>query len=63
MPDHPTPLKKRVHTSDPVPFVIVRSGAGEDDPERGYSERAARGTSVYVDEGHRLIERLLTERA
>jgi 2,3-bisphosphoglycerate-independent phosphoglycerate mutase len=60
MPDHPTPLKKRVHTADPVPFMIVRSGAGENDPERVYNERAARRTSVYVNEGHRLIERLIT---
>jgi 2,3-bisphosphoglycerate-independent phosphoglycerate mutase len=63
MPDHPTPLKKRVHTPDPVPFVIVRSDAGENDPERVYSERAAREAGLYVKEGHRLLEQLIASRA
>ena len=25
MPDHPTPVSLRTHTSDPVPFVLYRS--------------------------------------
>ncbi len=60
MPDHPTPLKKRVHTADPVPFAIVRGGAGERHPERAYSERAACETGIYFDEGHKLLGILLS---
>jgi len=38
LPDHPTPLLKRVHTSDPVPFAIY----GKDvDETNCYSEREA----------------------
>ncbi len=61
MPDHPTPLKKRVHTADPVPFAILRSGTSEKHLERTYSERAAREAGIYVDEGYKLIEMLLHE--
>jgi 2,3-bisphosphoglycerate-independent phosphoglycerate mutase len=59
MPDHPTPLKKRVHTSDPVPFLVARSSKEGEDRERIYSERAACKTGVSLDNGYTLIERLL----
>ncbi len=39
LPDHPTPIRVKTHTRDPVPFVIM--GKGKDSTER-YSERAAR---------------------
>ena len=65
LPDHPTPLRKRVHTPDPVPFALVRSWEAEGLPlqVQGFSERATRGTGVLIKEGHRLIERLLGARA
>ena len=29
LPDHPTPIKVRTHTSDPVPYMLLRQhGAG-----------------------------------
>ena len=59
LPDHPTPLKKRVHTSDPVPFARVRSWEAKEQLVRSFSERAARETGVFVEEGYRLIERFL----
>jgi 2,3-bisphosphoglycerate-independent phosphoglycerate mutase len=50
LPDHPTPIRVRTHTRDPVPFVVV--GKGKDATER-YSEEAARtgglGTKNAVD--------------
>ncbi len=39
LPDHPTPIRVRTHTRDPVPFVVV--GKEKDATER-YSEEAAR---------------------
>ncbi len=63
MPDHPTPVGRRVHTADPVPFVIVRSRTSETHPGRVYSERAAREAGLYVKEGHRLLEQLIASRA
>ena len=50
LPDHPTPIRVRTHTRDPVPFVVV--GKEKDATER-YSEQAARsgglGTKNAVD--------------
>lgn len=40
LPDHPTPIRIRTHTRDPVPFVVV--GKGKDLTEH-YSEQVARG--------------------
>lgn len=40
LPDHPTPCAIRTHSSDPVPFVIMRSDVTPDDVER-YGEHAA----------------------
>jgi 2,3-bisphosphoglycerate-independent phosphoglycerate mutase len=31
LPDHPTPCALRTHTSDPVPFFIVKPGLTPDD--------------------------------
>ncbi len=62
LPDHPTSLATRVHTSSPVPFVLQRSDAsfGAGAPE--YSERAARQTGIVIEQGHQLMERLFAVR-
>jgi 2,3-bisphosphoglycerate-independent phosphoglycerate mutase len=50
LPDHPTPIRVKTHTRDPVPFVVI--GKEKDATER-YSEQAARsgglGTNNAVD--------------
>jgi 2,3-bisphosphoglycerate-independent phosphoglycerate mutase len=38
LPDHPTPIRKKTHTSDPVPFVV--RGKGRDVTVR-FTEREA----------------------
>ena len=58
MPDHPTPVKLMTHTSDPVPFVIYRSGAGEGNGAASYDEFQAKATGLLV-EGHTLLPTLL----
>lgn len=61
LPDHPTPLSKRTHTSDAVPYILYGS-AGEftnSIPAEGYHERAAGASGRYLPEGHRLMERLV----
>lgn len=58
MPDHPTPVKLMTHTSDPVPFVIYRSGTGEGNGAASYSEFQAKGTGLVL-EGHELMPILL----
>jgi 2,3-bisphosphoglycerate-independent phosphoglycerate mutase len=39
LPDHPTPIRVKTHTRDPVPFVVV--GKGKDSTEK-FSEKTAR---------------------
>lgn len=59
MPDHPTPVKLMTHTSDPVPFVIYRSGAGEGNGASSYDEAQAKSTGLLVD-GHALVATMLS---
>jgi len=54
LPDHPTPVALRTHTSDPVPYVLVDSET--DGPGGVYSE-AATAASVPRP-GHTLMGRL-----
>jgi len=57
-PDHPTPISIRTHTKDPVPFLLAGSGIAADAADR-FGETVAAESGVMVEEGHRLIERLL----
>ena len=59
LPDHPTPIFMRTHTSDPVPFFIYDSTkdiAGVST----FDEDHATATGYYVADGYRLME-LLTK--
>jgi 2,3-bisphosphoglycerate-independent phosphoglycerate mutase len=59
LPDHPTPVSLRWHTSDPVPFLIYRSGDVQIRLKRAYSERAAQASGVFVSDGYRVMEQLV----
>lgn len=64
MPDHPTPVSIRTHSSDPVPFAIYSSTGWKGTPYEGmsgaaFSEKNASSTGLFVAEGHRLIELML----
>jgi len=58
LPDHPTPLKIRTHTAQPVPYVIYRRGDSANRSVR-YTEETAGKTGIYMEEGFRLIDRVL----
>jgi 2,3-bisphosphoglycerate-independent phosphoglycerate mutase len=58
LPDHPTPIAKKTHTSDPVPFVIYDSTAPGNNNWR-FTERDATQTGLFVEQGHTLLGRLL----
>ncbi|MFB6286704.1 MAG: cofactor-independent phosphoglycerate mutase [Candidatus Bipolaricaulia bacterium] len=62
LPDHPTSLTTRVHTADPVPFVLQRSDASFAAGAEAYHERAARETDIFIDQGHQLMDRLFAVR-
>jgi 2,3-bisphosphoglycerate-independent phosphoglycerate mutase len=53
-PDHPTPVAKRTHSADPVPFLISGNGIEAGDAS-SYSEAQARNSSLYFDNGPDLV--------
>ncbi|HEY3416356.1 MAG TPA: cofactor-independent phosphoglycerate mutase [Armatimonadota bacterium] len=58
LPDHYTPLSRRTHVGNPVPFLLSGEGVKPDGIGR-LSEAAAAESPVMIEEGWRLIERLL----
>ncbi len=58
MPDHPTPLAIRTHTSDPVPYIIYKSGKNISSGVDSYTEAEALKTGVVVEHGYSLINKL-----
>ena len=59
MPDHPTPLAIRTHTSDPVPYIIYRSGNCTIGSVRLFSEKEAAKTGIVTEHGYTLMNKLL----
>ena len=57
LPDHPTPLKIRTHSSDPVPFALYRKGDCARKVCR-YTESDAKATGLYEPEGFRLVDQM-----
>lgn len=61
MPDHPTPICIRTHSSDPVPFMIYDSRK-DLRKEWTYNEKDASASgNIVIEEGYELIDRLLNE--
>ena len=58
MPDHPTPIKVRTHTADPVPFLIWGKGIKPNGAKR-FTENEAKRTGVFVEEGYKIMGRLV----
>lgn len=57
LPDHPTPISIRTHSSDPVPFALYRKGDGGAKAVK-YNESDAKATNVMINEGYTLIDLL-----
>lgn len=60
MPDHPTPIRCRTHTSDSIPYLLYDSTK----PAEGaaaYNEAEAKRTGKLVEHGYELMDRLLEE--
>jgi 2,3-bisphosphoglycerate-independent phosphoglycerate mutase len=60
--DHPTPLRIKTHTAEPVPFVIYSGENGNGKQVKGFDEYSARDTGLFVDEGFRLMEIMMTDK-
>ena len=59
MPDHPTPISIRTHCSDPVPFMIYRSGRDCGNGAERYDEDSAAKTELFLPSGAALTDRFL----
>ncbi len=57
-PDHPTPVEKRTHTSDPPPFCVAGSSV-HSVLRRPFSEKAAVTSDLQIDPGYELMEYFL----
>ena len=57
LPDHPTPIRVRTHTSDNVPYLLYDSTA-EKTESWNYNEEEGRASGILIAQGHKLIERL-----
>lgn len=58
LPDHPTPVRVRTHTADPVPYLLYDSTR----PVEGcstYCEKTGQESGRLLEEGYRLIDYLL----
>ncbi|HEC70017.1 MAG TPA: cofactor-independent phosphoglycerate mutase [Candidatus Omnitrophica bacterium] len=58
VPDHFTPLSKRTHTPEPVPFVIAGEGIPESITSK-FSEEEAQRSSLYFEKPSLLMEYLI----
>ena len=58
LPDHPTPIAKRTHTMDPVPFMIYDSAKKHNGTEK-FDEKHAAKTGLYLPEGQVLMSLLV----
>lgn len=61
MPDHPTPIRTRMHSAEPVPFLISRSPSAveKQHDQSSFSETAAKAAGVFRADAYLLIEELL----
>jgi len=60
LPDHPTPIRCRTHTSDPVPYILYDSTMERRKIGR-YSEKEAAATGIYEPTGYKLMDKFLNQ--
>lgn len=58
LPDHPTPIRLRTHTGDPVPYLLFDSTRQEKKIAKFTEEKAAQ-TGNFQPEGFRLLDQLI----
>lgn len=60
LPDHPTPIRVRTHTADPVPYLLYDSSRKEEHSYH-YNEKEAALTDHKLADGWMMMERLFAE--
>jgi len=59
LPDHPTPVAIRTHTSAPVPFFIYSSSDEKAGIEK-FTEKECEKTGFYISDGSRFLSHIIT---
>ena len=61
LPDHPTPIRVRTHTADPVPYLLYDS---RKDTEKSwkYNEREAAQSGMDIEKGYTLMDYLFEQK-
>ena len=59
LPDHPTPIEVRTHTSEPVPYLLYDSTNLQENDWQ-YSEKCASEGGIFHPRGHELIDYLFS---
>ena len=60
LPDHPTPIEVRTHTSEPVPYLLYDSTNLQENNWQ-YSEKCAKAGGIYHPLGHELIDYMFSK--
>lgn len=59
LPDHPTPIRCRTHTSDAVPYLLYDSTKVQEN-NSDYNEKAAKNSGRFTEEGYTLVDHLFS---
>ena len=59
LPDHPTPIRCRTHTSNPVPYLLYDSTTSVEN-DTDYNEKAGKESGIFIPEGFTLIDKLFS---
>ncbi len=59
LPDHPTPVKLKTHTPEPVPFVVYNNRKAEK-KNRKFSEEIINSPDIKIEDGYRLMDFFIT---
>lgn len=60
LPDHPTPIRLRTHTSDSVPYLLYDSTI-HIEHTWNYNERESAASGNYIAKGHELLDYLFAD--
>lgn len=60
MPDHPTPIPVRTHTSDPVPYLLYDSREPQEHSWH-YNEKEAEGSGIFRAHGYEMVDLLFVK--
>lgn len=58
LPDHPTPIRARTHTSDPVPYLLY-DNTNTQNHSWLFNENSGRESGILVTQGHTLMNQFL----